>query len=72
MQADQIGRFFASWAIFENHKSSPKTLANLFPQQKLCINFYKKLVCVIFWANIWANFWATFSQTHLVTLKVCM
>jgi hypothetical protein len=66
IEGDQIGRFFAYWAIvyfglcFENYRNNPNYLAT-FCHGYALIFFKKKLLGYIL---------GDFSQTHLVTLKV--
>jgi hypothetical protein len=63
-QGDQIGRFFAYWAIvyfgrfIDTDRSGPSFCA--FPHGSGHVLFLTK--------HGWATFWANSSQTHLVTL----
>jgi hypothetical protein len=64
-QGDQVGRFFANWAIvYFRHffliREKAQIFWLLFPRLKLCINFDSKMC--------WATFWTILSPTHLVTL----
>jgi hypothetical protein len=69
VQGGQIGRIFASWATVYFGQSFLLTEAvqcfwAIFPTDKGMHNFDQKIGC--------ATFWATFSQTHLVTLILCL
>jgi hypothetical protein len=70
MQGDQIGRFFAYWALFRllgdyllwavfYYRCCTILLSYFFHGQRVCINLDKK------WLG---KIWAILLQTHLVTL----